>query len=95
MKYGIQSTPSAPEPLGAPDDDVRHARLSVEDLTEIALAWRIEALRGDPTARAVAAALESVVRRRMAMAATRERVLNPRRAFEPLRRATRWALSRR
>lgn len=45
-------------------DDVRFARLSPEDLEEIALDLRMRSIQGDATAGAVAEALESVIRRR-------------------------------
>lgn len=45
-------------------DDVRFARLSPEDLEEIALGLRMRSIGGDTTAGAVAEALESVIRRR-------------------------------
>lgn len=45
-------------------DDVRFARLSNEDLDEIALDLRMRSIDGDTTAGAVAEALESVILRR-------------------------------
>jgi hypothetical protein len=74
------------------------ARLSIDDLEELALSWRIRSLRGDATTAAIAEALESVVRSRRAAAYARDRVLAMRRALgalAPLRRAAEWAVSRR
>lgn len=77
------------------DEDLHLARLSIEDLHELALSWRLRALQGDATTAAVAAAIESVVQQRRAAVAARERVLAARRAWSPLRRAAEWAVSRR
>ena len=54
-------------------DDVQHARLSLEDLDDIALRLRMRSIRGDITAGAVAEALESVVTRRQLAQLARER----------------------
>lgn len=54
-------------------DELQHARLSVEDLDDIALRLRMRSLRGDLTAGAVAEALESVVVRRQIAQLARER----------------------
>ena len=76
------------------DDDLHLARLSVGDLSQIALAWRLRALRGDKTVFAIAEALESVVRQRRAAALVRRRVLAARGALAPFRRAAEWTVSR-
>jgi len=54
-------------------DDVQHARLSAEDLDNIALRLRMRSIRGDMTAGAVAEALESVVMRRQLAQMQRDR----------------------
>lgn len=77
------------------DEDLHLARLSIEDLNELALSWRLRALHGDATTAAIAAAIESVVQQRRAAVAARERVLAARRTWSPLRRAAEWAVSRR
>jgi|EndMetStandDraft_7_1072992.scaffolds.fasta_scaffold16044_3 hypothetical protein len=77
------------------EDDLHFARLGIDDLDELAEAWRQRAQDGDVTVSAVAKALESVVQQRRAAAAARDRVLAARRAWAPLRRAARWAVSRR
>ncbi|MBT2321507.1 hypothetical protein J7E62_03920 [Variovorax paradoxus] len=46
------------------DGDLRLARLSIGDLNQLALTWRLRALRGDKTVFAIAMALESVVQLR-------------------------------
>ncbi|OUM01883.1 hypothetical protein A8M77_13620 [Variovorax sp. JS1663] len=78
------------------EDDLHLARLSSDDLHEVAEELlRRAATQGDATASLVAKAIESVARQRRAAAAARERVLAARRAWAPLRRAAEWASSRR
>jgi hypothetical protein len=77
------------------DDDLHLARLSIDDLNQIALEWRLRALQGDKTVSAIAEAMETVVRQRRSVALARERVLTARRAWAPLRKAAEWAVSRR
>ncbi|WP_076997166.1 hypothetical protein [Variovorax sp. KK3] len=77
------------------EDDLRFARLSSDDLEQVAQALRDHALRGDPAAALVAMAIESVARQRRAAAIVRERVVAARSAWSPLRRAAEWAVSRR
>lgn len=77
------------------DELLRLARLSVDDLSDIALQWRLRALRGDPTTTAIAEALESVVRQRRADILARARVLAAKNALASFRKAAVWAVSRR
>ncbi len=74
------------------NDKLHLARLSVEDMHQIALTWRARAQKGDPATCAIAAAMESVVRQRRATALVRERITT-RRAWAPLQRAATWAVS--
>ena len=71
------------------EEDLHFARLSIDDLDELARSWRQRAQEGDATSSAVAKALQSVVRQRRAAAAARDRVLATRRAWAPLRQAAR------
>ena len=75
-------------------DKLHHARLSVDDLSQIAAGWRVRAEAGDSVAKAIADAMESVVRQRQAAALVRERISTARRAWAPLARAADWAISR-
>jgi hypothetical protein len=75
------------------EDDVLHlARLSIDDLDQVASAWRALALKGDKTAIAVATALVSVVaaRRHRAAATDRVRRLRVSRASPALRKVAEW-----
>jgi hypothetical protein len=54
------------------EEDLRFARLSIDDLGELARSWRQRAQEGDATSSAVAKALESVVRQRRAWAPLRQ-----------------------
>ncbi|MEP6720254.1 MAG: hypothetical protein ABJA77_02320 [Variovorax sp.] len=69
------------------------ARLSIDDLSVLALAWRIRAQRGDKTTAAIAMALTLVARRRRAAAVSRLRILAAYRAWPPLRKLAEWAFA--
>lgn len=80
------------------DDDEEQAqyhlaRLSIDDLSVLALAWRIRAQRGDKTTAAIAVALTLVARRRRAAAVARLRILAAYRAWPPLRKLAEWAFA--
>lgn len=72
-------------------DDVRFARLSPEDLEEIALDLRMRSIQGDATAGAVAEALESVIRRRHL---AHERKMAARFVSSTWQRMASWATTR-
>lgn len=72
-------------------DDVRFARLSPEDLEEIALDLRMRSIHGDATAGAVAEALESVIRRRQL---AHERRMAARFMSSTWQRMASWATTR-
>ena len=75
------------------NDNLHLARLSIEDMNQIALTWRSRAKEGEPATCAIAAALESVVRQRQAEALVHERTRAARRGWAPLQRAATWAVS--
>ncbi|MGJ7496443.1 hypothetical protein ACSFA8_15315 [Variovorax sp. RT4R15] len=69
------------------------ARLSIDDLSVLALAWRIRAQRGDKTTAAIAVALTLVADRRRDAAVARLRILAAYRAWPPLRKLAEWAFA--
>ena len=74
------------------DDVLPLTRLSIEDLHQVASAWRALALEGDKTATAVATALVSVVaaRRHWTAAIARVRRLGVSRAWPVLGKVAEW-----
>ena len=77
------------------DDFFRLARMSIEDLRGLALAWQMRAQAGDgKTTAAIASALTSVVQRRRAIAVARIRTLAASQTWPPLRGLAAWALLR-
>jgi hypothetical protein len=78
-----------PDAATADADDALHlTRLTLDRFKAVALVWRKQAQCGDRTTRLVADALESVVRRRIALALARQqRQLAARKPVPTLRRA--------
>ena len=76
------------------DDFFHLARLSIEDLSGLALAWQIRAQEGDKSIAAIASALTSVVQQRRAIAVARIRTVAASQTWPPLRRLAAWALQR-
>jgi hypothetical protein len=75
------------------DDDLHLARLSIDDLRQVASALHALALEGDKTVIAVATALVSVVaarRHRRAAAIARVRRQGASRAWPALRKVAEW-----
>lgn len=85
MAYGT------PFPLGDWRNDARMARLSVEDLDNIAFDLRMKSFRGDVNAGLVADALDSVVRRRHAAELARNRRAAPAFVTSAWERVSAWA----
>ncbi|MGJ7490355.1 hypothetical protein [Variovorax sp. ZT4R33] len=73
------------------DRDMRAARLSVEDLDNIALRLRLQGMRGDLNAGLVADALDSVVQRRHAAQLARTRRARHGLMSSAWQRVTAWA----
>lgn len=87
--------PDPPLPMDSEfgeEDDLHLARLSIDDLRQLASSWRALALEGDKTAVAVATALVSVVaaRRHRAAAIVQVRGLGASRAWPTLRKVAEW-----
>jgi hypothetical protein len=74
------------------DDSFHLARMSIEDLSRLALAWQTRAQKGDKTTAAIANALTSVAQRRRATAVARIRIVAASRTWPPLRKLAAWAL---